>query len=108
MQPTGEHAYNHSAILRLGPSQRMHVTGLTAWNKLRSLELEFPPLKYKIVCNNEELYTTIVQGFLRDIAGDSDYDIFAVNNWWDDLEKFGAVSARFLAIRHGLRMKVEP
>jgi hypothetical protein len=75
-------------------------------DKLRSLELEFPPLKYKIVCNNEHLYTTIVQGFLRDIASDSDYDIFAVNNWWDDLEKFGAVNARFLAIRHGLRFEV--
>lgn len=41
MQPTGEHAYNHFLILRLGPSQRMHAIGLTAWNKLRSLERSF-------------------------------------------------------------------
>ena len=25
---------------------------------------------------------------------------------WDDLEKFGAVSARFLAVRHGMRFEV--
>jgi heme-degrading monooxygenase HmoA len=30
-----------------------------------------------------------VHGFLRDIAQDADYEIYAVNNWWDDLEKFG-------------------
>ena len=78
----------------------------TMRDKLRLLEFEFPPLKYNIVCNNDNLYTSIVQGFLRDIASDSDYDIFAVNNWWDDLEKFGAVNARFLAIRHGLRFEV--
>ena len=47
-----------------------------------------------------------VHGFLRDIAQDDDYDIYAVNNWWDDLEKFGAVNARFLAVRHGIRFEV--
>jgi hypothetical protein len=78
----------------------------TVRDKLRELEQEFPPLKYKIVCSNEQLYTTIVHGFLRDIASDSDYEIYAVNNWWDDLEKFGAVNARFLAVRHGLRFEV--
>ena len=78
----------------------------TMRDKLRLLECEFPPLKYNIVCNNENIYTSIVQGFLRDIASDGDYDIFAVNNWWDDLEKFGAVNARFLAIRHGLCFEV--
>ena len=78
----------------------------TVRDKLRELELEFPPLKYKIVCCNEQLYSTIVNGFLRDIAGDSDYEVYAVNNWWDDLEKFGAVNARFLAVRHGLRFEV--
>ena len=75
-------------------------------DRLRELEVEFPPLKYKIVCCNEQLYSTIVYGFLRDIANDSDYEVYAVNNWWDDLEKFGAVNARFVAVRHGLRFEV--
>ena len=89
----------------------------TLRDRLRELELEFPPLKsatitacllltvcncphsetsgfrlwdrYKIVVTNEQLYTMCVQGFLRDIAQDADYEIYAVNNWWDDLEKFG-------------------
>ena len=78
----------------------------TVRDKLRELELEYPPLKYKIVCCNEQLYSTIVNGFLRDIASDSDYEVYAVNNWWDDLEKFGAINARFLAVRHGLRFEV--
>lgn len=45
--------------------------------------------RYKIVVTKEQLYTMCVHGFLRDIAQDSDYEIYAVNNWWDDLEKFG-------------------
>ena len=53
-----------------------------------------------------DMYAMIVNGFLRDIAQDSDYEIYAVNNWWDDLEKFGAVNARFLAMRHGIRFEV--
>ena len=48
---------------------------------MRELEHEHPPLKYKIVCHNEALYTTAVMGFLRDIARDDDYEIYAVNNW---------------------------
>ena len=78
----------------------------TVRDRLRELEIEFPPLKYKIVCCNEHLYSTIVHGFLRDIANDSDYEVYAVNNWWDDLEKFGAINARFVAVRHGLRFEV--
>jgi hypothetical protein len=62
--------------------------------------------RYKIVVTNEQLYTMCVHGFLRDIAQDNDYEIYAVNNWWDDLEKFGAVNARFLAVRHGLRFEL--
>ena len=50
--------------------------------------------------------TMCVHGFLRDIAQDNDYEIYAANNWWDDLEKFGAVNARFLAVRHGLRFEL--
>jgi hypothetical protein len=75
-------------------------------DKLRELELEFPPLKYKIVCSSEQLYTIVANRFLKDIGRDPDYEIYAVNNWWDDLEKFGAVNARFLAVRHGLRFEV--
>ena len=48
---------------------------------MRELEHEHPPLKYKIVCHNDGLYTTAVMGFLRDIARDDDYEIYAVNNW---------------------------
>eukprot|EP01047_Picozoa_sp_COSAG01_P040886 COSAG01_NODE_3467_length_6056_cov_2.509820_6_plen_232_part_00 len=104
--------------------------------------------RYKIVVLNEAMYTTVVNGFLRDIARDDDYQIYAVNNWcdglekfgtviealcspftsgfgsmwlsipltgrcgcpssgrWDDLEKFGAVNARFVATRHGMRFEV--
>ena len=75
-------------------------------DKLRELECEYPPLKYKVICNSEQMYSLCVHGFLRDIANDADYEIYAVNNWWDDLEKFGAVNARFLAVRHGLRFEV--
>jgi hypothetical protein len=78
----------------------------TMRDKLRLLELDFPPLKYHVVVNNDLLYSNVVNGFLRDIAQDTDYDIYAVNNWWDDLEKFGAINARFLAVRHGIRFEV--
>jgi hypothetical protein len=47
--------------------------------------------RYKIVVLNEAMYTTVVNGFLRDIARDDDYQIYAVNNWCDGLDKFGAV-----------------
>lgn len=75
-------------------------------DKLRELECDFPPLKYSVVITNEVMYNVVVRGFLKDIANDDDYDIYAVNNWWDDLEKFGAVNARFLATRHGIRFEV--
>ena len=60
----------------------------TMRDKLRELEAEAPPLKYKIVVGATDsgvpgdfFYTQVVMGFLRDIANDADYDIYAVNNW---------------------------
>ena len=60
----------------------------TMRDKLRELEAEAPPLKYKIVVGATDsgvpgdfFYTQVVMGFLRDIANDVDYDIYAVNNW---------------------------
>jgi hypothetical protein len=37
-------------------------------DKLRLLEMEFPPLKYVVVVTNELMYGMVVNGFLRDIA----------------------------------------
>jgi hypothetical protein len=56
-------------------------------DKLRALELEYPPLKYTVLVTNEIMYSMVVCGFLRDIASDDDYEIYEVNNWWDDLGK---------------------
>ena len=40
-------------------------------DKLRELECEYPPLKYKVICNSEQMYSLCVHGFLRDIANDA-------------------------------------
>ena len=37
-------------------------------DKLRELECEYPPLKYKVICSSEQMYSLCVHGFLRDIA----------------------------------------
>jgi hypothetical protein len=75
-------------------------------NVLRAQEAESPPLKYKLVIENELFYVLVLHGFLRDIANDSDYEIYAINNWFDDTERFKAVNCRFLAVRHGIRFEV--
>ena len=56
---------------------------------LRDLQSEDPALSYKIVCGEKSNYTSCVLGFLRDIASLAEYTVLAVNNWWDDVEKFG-------------------
>ena len=56
---------------------------------LRDLESEDPALSYKIVFGVKSNYTSCVLGFLRDIASLAEYTVVAVNNWWDDVEKFG-------------------
>jgi hypothetical protein len=73
---------------------------------LRDVETESPPLKYKIVCSNDSLYSLVVMGFIRDIAADAEYEVYAVNNWWGDIEKFGAITACFISLRHGIRFEL--
>ena len=67
---------------------------------LRELQSEDPALSYKIVCGQKSNYTSCVLGFLRDIASLAEYTVVAVNNWWDDVEKFGVRSPKFLAKYH--------
>jgi hypothetical protein len=34
------------------------------------------------------------------------YVVYEVNNYWDDLQKFGAISARFLGKQHGVTFQI--
>ena len=56
---------------------------------LREMQAESPALSYKIVCGEKTNYTSCVLGILHDMASLAEYDVLAVNNWWDDVEKFG-------------------
>ena len=67
---------------------------------LRELQSEDPALCYKIVCGQKSNYTACVLGFLCDIASLAEYTVVAVNNWWDDVEKFGVRNLKFLAKHH--------
>ena len=45
-------------------------------------------------------YTQCVSNFIHDIARDPDFcTLSAVHNWFDDIEKFGAIQVRPLVCR---------
>lgn len=58
------------------------------------VEFESPALRFKIVCIGDHVlytYTSSVAGFIKDIAHDpEECCLCAINNYWDDIEKFGA------------------
>ena len=77
---------------------------------VRRVEDEAPALRYKVVCVGDHApytYTASVAAFMKDIAANSeDCTLCAVHNWWQDIEKFGAIQAHFLSRRHGVRFLV--
>lgn len=77
---------------------------------VQQVEDEAPALQYKVVCTGDHAlytYTSSVAGFIKDIASnEADYQLTAVHNWWNDIEKFSALQAHFISRRHGVKFQV--